>query len=366
MTDPHHRFARPSRVASTARARVFVACACASLAVGAAAQSTVPPGPGTTSEIATRSQWQVVMDRLEGPALFFVVGALLVVALLVWRIVASVRRERPVRRRATATARARSPERNDTMIPTAAGDVTDWGHDENKRSAAARVRPGAAPLAGNTVTGARPTTQWPPLERASVLRDKVAGPDTLGAPLTGNTSPYRTGFNPYFHGEPPEQRIVVEEVADTLTQAELLVQLGDPKEAMNLLSRHIRETEQPGPEVWLMLLDLYQSTGRESQYNALAEGFHALFNAQVPPWPASRDAATRDLETYVQVMRALYGSWPKPSTRTYLTELLTDNRGGSRQGFSLGAYRELLFLVELLDTLELMAREEQEAPRFER
>ena len=65
-------------------------------------------------------------------------------------------------------------------------------------------------------------------------------------------------------------------------------------------------------------------------------------------------------------MRKLYASWPRQDCRTYLNELLADNRGGSRQGFSLSSYRELLFLVKLIETLEQMTREERETPGFAR
>ncbi len=318
------------------------------------------PAPAPSSDIATRSQLEMVFDRLEGPGLLVVIVAALVIALLLWRVIAAIRRERPV----TPPSRPPRVEPPETAAgPATVTGSTDWGHDLNKRSAVTR-RPGVA------VRGAEPakldgaTTHWPPVERTVLVRAPVSEP--AGVAADGTASPYRTGFNPYYSGETVDHRIVVEEVADTVTQAELLVQLGDPKEAMNLLSRHIRETEKPGPEVWLMLLDLYQATGRESQYNALADGFRALFNAEVPPWATSRDVATRDLETYVQVMRKLYSTWPRADCRGYLNDLLTDNRGGSRQGFSLSSYRELLFLVKMIDTLDQMSLDEEEAPGFER
>ena len=135
---------------------------------------------------------------------------------------------------------------------------------------------------------------------------------------------------------------------------------------MSLLARHIRETEKPGPEVWLMLLGLYQSTGREAQYNALTDGFRTLFNAAVPPWATSPDVAARDLESYPQVMKRLRETWPRRECRTFLESLLTDDRGGSRQGFTLAAYRELLFLVEILGALEHQAKETSDRTDIER
>ena len=56
----------------------------------------------------------------------------------------------------------------------------------------------------------------------------------------------------------------------------------------------------------------------------------------------------------------LHTTWGKPSARPTIESLLNDDRGGSRQGFSLRAYRDLLFLIEIVTELEAMAREEED------
>lgn len=307
-----------------------------------------------------------VVQRLDPAAMALIGVGVLIILVIVWRIVAMIRRERPA---------PRPPVRRAPKAPTRGGDSlsrptiqapTDWGHDQNKR--AADVRVDVSPLVANTrIPPAIDTsTQWPLQARRNA--DASVNPiDALGGSPLVQPSPYRTGVNPYYlRSEPVEQAVEVEEVADVLTQAELLVQLGDPKEAMNVLSRHIRETEQPGPQVWLMLLDLYHATGRESQYKALAEGFEALFNAAVPPWPAGASEAERTLKDYPQVLKRTMADWPKPECRAYLEKLLNDDRGGSRQGFSLTAYRDILFLVDILHTRDLLDREDAEQASIER
>ena len=323
--------------------------------------------PEATSDTAIRSSFRVVLERLDGPALGIALVALLIIVLLLWRIWVTVRREIPAAP-LPRTARPVQTRDDDNLLDrTTISRPTDWGADQDKRSAVGRAPAAKGRRDADLPAIEHQATQWPPIGMQSTAGLGVLPPDALGRAPVASPSPYRTGgSNPYYHVGRPENPVEVEEIADTLTQAELLVQLGDPKEAMSLLARHIRETEKPGPGVWLMLLGLYQATGREAQYNALAEGFRTLFNANVPPWATSPDAAARDLESYPQVMKRLRDTWPRPDCRMFLEALLTDDRGGSRQGFTLAAYRELLFLVEILDALEQQVEETRDRIEIDR
>ena len=301
-------------------------------------------------------------ERMGGTAVLLVVAAVVILALLVWRVMSMVRRERPV---PVPTRRRGQRDDGDALDRPSIQRTTDWGFDQNKRSAAAR-----SPVAVDSTKVDLPSldhavTQWSTTDVNNANNAGVQPADALGQSPIPTQSPYRTSFNPYFRREQAD-RIEVVEVADALVQAELLVQLGDPKQAMTLLSHHIRDTEKPGPAAWLMLLNLYQSTGREAQYNALASGFRVLFNAEVPPWATSPDTMARDLEGYPQVMARLQGTWSGPLARTTVAGLLNDDRGGSRQGFSLTAYRELLFLSEILDVIATIEREEDERQGIQR
>jgi hypothetical protein len=342
------------------------AVALALVAQGVCAQSL--PGesgaPSAASGAVARSGFMQVFERLDSLGVLLVVGAAIILVLLLLRIVMMVRGEKPVK--VPEAARRRPTMRvMDDDVPlertTTQQGRSDWGQDQNKRSAAARES-----IAVNTKADALPSldqavTQWTTSEVHNAAFESRQVGESMGKPPDMPASPYRTAFNPYYRGDQPNPAALeVIEVADTLMQAELLVQLGDPKQAMTLLANHIRETERPGPAVWLMLLDLYQSTGRKQQYEALASGFSTLFNAQVPPWATSKAVAARDLESYPQVMMKLHMSWDKPTVRPFVEGLLNDDRGGSRQGFSLAAYRDLLFLLELVTELEKMVQEEDE------
>lgn len=298
------------------------------------------------------SEFVLVVERLGGTILLLVLAAILIVALLVWRLMVMVRREKPALRPAARGGRSDG----------ASGDSpgTDWGFDQNKRSASSRTTAPQPKPSVDLPSLEHAVTQWSISEVHTAANLAVVPDDAIGKMPGGAASPYRTSFNPYFRRELPASDMEVVEVADALLQAELLVQLGDPKQAMTLLSNHIRMTEKPGPSVWLMLLNLYQSTGREAQYNALATGFRALFNAAVPAWATSPAEGERDLEAYLPAMTNVQTAWGGPEARAVLDAMLNDDRGGSRQGFSLAAYRDLLFLSEVHDLLDLMARQDQE------
>jgi|GEM_PF-1392927 len=336
------------------RARRFAAlCVASAWPVLASAQGKARDG-GTA-----QLDFHDVFKRLDTTGLLLIALSALFILWFVWRIVKMIGRDRAPRPSRSRKGRAPRVVVSPTTIAPQRDSLsaaTDWGFDENKRSAVSRRR-GLSEDA--TRTSIDTSTRLPSLERPTGSYG-VQPEDALGRSPVATVSPYRTGTNPYYlRGDSLENQIDVEEVADVLTQADLLVQLGDPKEAMNLLSRHIRETEKPGPQVWLMLLDLYRTTGREAQYNALGDGFRALFNAQVPPWSTS-SAGDRTLEEYPQVLLKIQGLWPTPECRLYLEALLNDDRGGSRQGFSLTAYRDILFLVEGLEARRLLEGEDDD------
>ncbi len=325
----------------------------------------LPPSP-VVPATTPRAGFLQVFDRLDSTGVALVVGAAIILLLLLLRIWVMVRRERrPVRVPAARAKPGAKPGDEATIGRVTLQGPTDWGHDENKRAAPTRAPVTIAPAATGLPSLDQAVTQWTMSEVERSAAASRAPLPAMGKPSDLPPSPYRTAFNPYFRGD-PSTSIEVVEVADTLLQAELLVQLGDPKQAMTLLSNHIRETEKPGPAVWLMLLNLYHATGRKSQYEALAIGFGTLFNAAVPPWPANGDEAARDIEHYPQVMMKLHTIWGTPAARPLIEGLLNDDRGGSRQGFSLTAYRDLLFLAEILDEVDAMAHEAEERDGIQR
>jgi hypothetical protein len=184
------------------------------------------------------------------------------------------------------------------------------------------------------------------------------------APAPVESNVYKTGYNPFFR-QSDTDKIQVEEVADLVQQAELMVTLDNFPAAISMLTRHIRDTEAPSPKAWLMLFDLYAKTEREDQYTNLAKGFRIQFNADVPTWNAQKTEKPRSLEDYPRVMDRVIGAWNTKDIRALLNSLLFDDRGGSRQGFMLEAYSDLILLLDLVDLLGTIEREIEERREIE-
>jgi hypothetical protein len=133
--------------------------------------------------------------------------------------------------------------------------------------------------------------------------------------------------------------------------------------SIDVLRRHLEQETRPMPAVWLMLLDLARTHGREQTFRDLAHAFHRRFNAREPAWdgyPPNRDEP--GLEAYPRLVKEITRAWGTHECRRLLDRLLYDTRGGDRKGFTLNAYNDLVALRRaadaVLDTIEQDLAEE--------
>lgn len=115
--------------------------------------------------------------------------------------------------------------------------------------------------------------------------------------------------------------------------------------SIDVLRRHVEREPRPMPAVWVMLLDLCRTHGREQKFRELALEFRARFNVRAPSWehyPPGREEA--GLEAYPRLVRTITATWGTHECSRLLERLLCDNRGGSRRGFTLNAYNDLVAL----------------------
>ena len=127
--------------------------------------------------------------------------------------------------------------------------------------------------------------------------------------------------------------------------------------SIDVLRRHIDGEERPMPAVWVMLLDLCRTHGREQKFRELALDFHRRFNVRTPRWERyPPDRGEPGLEAYPRLVRAITAAWGTHECRRLLDRLLHDNRGGARRGFTLNAYNDLIALRRaahsVLETIE--------------
>ena len=162
--------------------------------------------------------------------------------------------------------------------------------------------------------------------------------------------------NPLFQLRDTTRHVDVTELSQVTDEAQVYVDLGRSDQAIEILRDHIEQQvgDRDSPAAWLMIFDLYRRTNNRAGYDELAPKFRTHFNGRMPDWDNyGHELALDDgLEAFPHLVAVLQRDWGTPDARKFLEELLYDNRGGSRLGFSLAAYRDILLLLQLHETLD--------------
>ena len=140
-----------------------------------------------------------------------------------------------------------------------------------------------------------------------------------------------------------------ETIADMRQQTDFFVSLGQTPRAINLLYKHIRESTEPHPLVYLDLLALYHSQGMKADFRELRLEFNRLFNAVVPDFPAFYQEG-RGLLDYPEQLAELVRVWPNWEAAPLLEAcIFRCDTSAPHVGFDLAAFRDLLLLRNLVD-----------------
>ncbi len=159
--------------------------------------------------------------------------------------------------------------------------------------------------------------------------------------------------------------------------AEIMLSFGRVKGAAQALQDFIDNNPQEALQPWIKLLDVYRMAGMQEEFQRVAENLNKHFNVEVQHWdlgqpalipaednglslvPRGEDGVSKALtiEDLPHVVEALAGQWRSPEVLDYLHHLLRDNRGGKRSGFTLEVVHEILFLIELRETMLVMDKE---------
>ena len=161
--------------------------------------------------------------------------------------------------------------------------------------------------------------------------------------------------NPLFQLRDTESHVDVTELSQVTDEAQVYADLGRNDQAIELLRDHIdsQTGELTSPAPWLMIFELYRRTNNRQGYDELAPQFRKHFNGRVPDWDNyGHELALDDgLEAFPHLVTRIERDWGSVEARKFLEELLYDNRGGSRLGFSLAAYRDILLLLQVHEGL---------------
>lgn len=162
--------------------------------------------------------------------------------------------------------------------------------------------------------------------------------------------------------------------------ADIMLSFGRVKGAAQALQEYIDNNPQEALQPWIRLMDVYRMAGMRNEFEEVARNLNQNFNVEVQQWELAQSSATRHsldlvldetvesaipigprperLEDLPRLMSTVTELWAAGDVVGYLYQLLRDNRGGKRVGFSLPVVEEILFLVELKETSNRMVKED--------
>ncbi len=222
----------------------------------------------------------------------------------------------------------------------------------------------AEPASGKMARIQEPVAASPALEkRLHARRDGVpqddeleSGPQALGlghaqalAPVLDNAPAWsaseRRDFGPSLIGA--SRSLATEELFDVQQQADFFVSIGQDEQAIQILTNHILESQQPSALIYLDLLKIFHRLGQKSDYERLRVEFNRLFNAGVPAFEQYADRG-RNLEAYEAAFSRIQALWPQPRVLDVIEQsIFRDPNDPQAEVFDLDAYRELLLLHAL-------------------
>lgn len=159
------------------------------------------------------------------------------------------------------------------------------------------------------------------------------------------------------------QMIKAEEISDVMELVDVWMTMNAPEKVLELL-KPFGEIEQPeSPLPWLCLLDVYRALGDKQKYEAILERIKSIFNVKLAPWtPPPYSEPPKTLADFPHVIDEVASRWRSDELLPYLKGLLRDDRDGTRHGFDLPVYRDILQLITLAGAPERLQRRDRIMP----
>ncbi len=172
--------------------------------------------------------------------------------------------------------------------------------------------------------------------------------------------------------------------------ADIMLSFGRVKGAAQALQEFVDHNPQEALQPWVRLLDVYRMAGMRAEFDQLAQNLNQNFNVEIQSWEKEEGAAGEKLDlelvppdaahlspnlavgpkaVTVEDMPRICGQivelWSSEECSAYLQQLLRDNRGGKRAGFTLPVVEEILFLIDLRETIIKMDKENMQGENSE-
>jgi hypothetical protein len=134
-----------------------------------------------------------------------------------------------------------------------------------------------------------------------------------------------------------------------LELADVLISMGLVDGAVKTLEEFVHQHPKRAFCHWLRLLEVYRRFGMREEFEAAAHKLNQQFNVAAVDWqPPETAVPAFTLESYPHIRAQLQILWRRSDCTDYLSQLLEDNRGGTRIGFPQSVVEEILFLQAIL------------------
>lgn len=107
-------------------------------------------------------------------------------------------------------------------------------------------------------------------------------------------------------------------------------------------------------DAWFLAFDLLRGWSERKAFAALSLKMNEFINIEAPSWDPDLIAAgtsLTDLKRITEQLLLLWRTGDYSVTRAFLVDLLTDNRGGTRNGFPEGIAKDIAMLIGVIDIL---------------
>lgn len=158
-------------------------------------------------------------------------------------------------------------------------------------------------------------------------------------------------FSEYLTSLDEDTTVTVEELSGITEQIDLFLLLGRHEVAISMLLSRIETENESDPRIWFKLLDIYHARGDRVSFEKLASDIRRRFNVALPTWEDStlQSEGRYGLEHFPHLLDKISDCWGTSSSLGYLQSLIKDNRSGERSGFSEDAFRDVMFLIGILE-----------------
>lgn len=176
------------------------------------------------------------------------------------------------------------------------------------------------------------------------------------APHRGLVDSRADGHADFAHSMTTSLRAVkTKEMLDIRQQAEFFMTLGQHDEAISMLRDSIDDSAEENPLVYLDLLRVLHTLGRQREFDLYRTEFNSLFTGRIPTY-ADFDNGGSGLEAYPRICETLEILWPTAESVEFIEKCLVRLPGDvSAPGVDLEAFRDLLMLHGVARRIESSA-----------